>query len=137
MAEALTIKQPWAWAIIEAGKDVENRKQRTRHRGPLFIHAGLQDSLEGWEWLDEMDIPLPVDPPNGGVVGLVDLVDCAQGYDSRWAMEGHYHWVFDNPESLPFVPMKGDLFMFDPLARASSKREASWLEEAIRARTSC
>ena len=23
--KALTIKQPWAWAIIHAGKDIENR----------------------------------------------------------------------------------------------------------------
>ena len=35
---ALTVRQPWAWAIIYGGKDLENRRWRTSYRGPL-IHA--------------------------------------------------------------------------------------------------
>lgn len=38
--KALTIQQPWAWATIYGGKDVENRRRRTAYRGPLLIHAG-------------------------------------------------------------------------------------------------
>jgi hypothetical protein len=38
--KALTVRQPWAWATIYAGKDVENRRWRTTYRGPLLIHAG-------------------------------------------------------------------------------------------------
>lgn len=38
--KALTIRQPWAWATIYGGKDVENRRRRTAYRGPLLIHAG-------------------------------------------------------------------------------------------------
>jgi hypothetical protein len=38
--KALTIRQPWAWATIYGGKDVENRRWRTAYRGPLLIHAG-------------------------------------------------------------------------------------------------
>ena len=38
--KAITIKQPWAWAIIFAGRDIENRSWYTHHRGPLLIHAG-------------------------------------------------------------------------------------------------
>jgi hypothetical protein len=37
---ALTMHQPWAWAAIYGGKDVENRRRRTAYRGPLLIHAG-------------------------------------------------------------------------------------------------
>jgi hypothetical protein len=36
----VTIRQPWAWAIVYGGKDVENRRWRTSYRGPLLIHAG-------------------------------------------------------------------------------------------------
>ena len=36
----LTVRQPWAWAIIQVGKDVENRSWPTKHRGPLLIHVG-------------------------------------------------------------------------------------------------
>lgn len=39
--KVLTLKQPWAWAILHAGKDVENRVQAFTHRGDLGIHAGL------------------------------------------------------------------------------------------------
>jgi len=40
----LTVRQPWAWAIIHGGKDVENRTRNIAggYRGPVAIHAGLQ-----------------------------------------------------------------------------------------------
>lgn len=38
--KALTVKQPWAWAIVLGGKDVENRSRKINYRGPLYIHAG-------------------------------------------------------------------------------------------------
>jgi hypothetical protein len=38
---ALTVQQPFAWAIAYAGKDVENRPWRTAWRGLVAIHAGL------------------------------------------------------------------------------------------------
>ncbi len=37
---ALTIRQPWAWAITCGLKRVENRTWSTNYRGPLLIHAG-------------------------------------------------------------------------------------------------
>lgn len=86
--KALSVRQPWAWAIVEGLKPVENRKRRTTYRGALLIYAGLQDDLQGWQFLDEMGIPLPIDPPTGGIVGVVDLVGCVEGYDSLWARRG-------------------------------------------------
>lgn len=38
--KALTIKQPYAWAIATGRKPVENRTQLTSHRGDIAIHAG-------------------------------------------------------------------------------------------------
>src|SRR5207302_502261 len=38
--KALTVRQPWAWAIVQGKKDVENRSWRTDHRGMVAIHAG-------------------------------------------------------------------------------------------------
>jgi hypothetical protein len=38
----LTIRNPWAWAIVHGGKPVENRGWRTAYRGPLLIHAGAR-----------------------------------------------------------------------------------------------
>lgn len=50
----LTVRQPWAWAIIHGGKDVENRVRNIAgdYRGPVAIHAGLatfEDDGQFWE----------------------------------------------------------------------------------------
>lgn len=39
--KALSIRQPWAWAILNAGKRTENRewKYPAKYRGPVLIHA--------------------------------------------------------------------------------------------------
>lgn len=41
--KALSIRQPYAWAIVMGFKDVENRSWATHHRGPVLIHAGLRE----------------------------------------------------------------------------------------------
>src|SRR5271165_5444563 len=43
---ALSVRQPWAWLIVNGVKDIENRSFRTDHHGPLLIHAAL--SLDGY-----------------------------------------------------------------------------------------
>lgn len=44
---AITVKQPWAWAIARGGKMIENRSQGTKYRGPLLVHAGKAWSDRG------------------------------------------------------------------------------------------
>src|SRR5271166_5383927 len=50
---ALSIRQPWAWAIIHAGKDVENRSENMARRAEpligqiILIHAGKSLDLGG------------------------------------------------------------------------------------------
>ncbi len=36
----LSIRQPWAWLIVNGYKDIENRTWSTRFRGKVLIHAG-------------------------------------------------------------------------------------------------
>jgi hypothetical protein len=40
--ESLTVRQPWAWAILHGGKNIENRTRNIAgsYRGPVAIHAG-------------------------------------------------------------------------------------------------
>jgi hypothetical protein len=38
----ISIRQPWAYAILHLGKDVENRPMRTHYRGRIFIQASLK-----------------------------------------------------------------------------------------------
>lgn len=44
---AITVKQPWAWAIAHGGKNIENRSRPLAYRGQLLIHAGVSWSHSG------------------------------------------------------------------------------------------
>ena len=47
----LTVRQPWAWAILNAGKNIENRSRNIvgSYRGPVAIHAGMTADNDGIE----------------------------------------------------------------------------------------
>jgi len=80
--KALSIRQPWAWAIVAGHKKFENRSWKTSYRGPLIIHAGKQfrfselHDMAGYAMADGFDLPEhEEDYPKGGIIGVVDLVD--------------------------------------------------------------
>ncbi len=114
---ALSIRQPWAWLIVNGLKDIENRPRRTHHRGPLLIHAGL--SLDGYpesiEWVERNHgISVPLELETGGIVGVVDVVDCVESHKSKWFEKGKFGWVMANARQLKFRPCKGALGLFRP-----------------------
>jgi ASCH domain len=111
----LSVRQPWAWAIIRAGKDTENRTWATKYRGPLLIHAGLRMDDDDCLALSDRigETALPEEVPLGGIVGVVDLVDCVQNSRSRWAVIGLWHWVLANPKPLPFRALRGRLGLWE------------------------
>lgn len=81
MAKILTVQGPWAWAIIHGPKRVENRTWRVNYRGPLYIHAGRSRAWDARarEILEGVGAAVPPgdELPRGVIVGVVDLVDCA------------------------------------------------------------
>ncbi len=103
---AISIWQPWAYAILHLGKDVENRPMRTHYRGRILIQASL--TVE-----DDEDRKLKLDPdelPTGAIVGSVEIVDCIRGSKSKWANRGQWHWILENPLILAKpIPLKGKL----------------------------
>jgi hypothetical protein len=113
MNKALTVKQPWAWAIIHGDKDVENRSRPTKHRGRLYIHAGLGWADDGLDAIGAENMPPDAALLAGHVIGTVDVIgchpaeECADGigrHCSEWAMPGHFHWILANarPLACPF-----------------------------------
>ena len=74
---ALTVQQPWAWAIIHGGKDIENRTQAWSYRGPLAIHTSRQESAEGYADCRAItgNAPGPSQIVLGALIGVVDLID--------------------------------------------------------------
>src|SRR5262245_47747274 len=74
---ALTVGQPFAWAIVAGHKTVENRSWATHYRGPLLIHAAKARHHDQATHLDdEMTIEVPAKLAYGALLGVVDLVDC-------------------------------------------------------------
>lgn len=114
---ALSIKQPWAWAILHAGKDIENRSWKTNYRGPVLIHAGKGFDSYGFSWLQHFN-PTGIEIPGiksfdlGGIVGQIEIVDCVEESESPWFF-GRYGFVLANPELLAFRPILGKLGFFD------------------------
>ncbi|MGQ7313397.1 hypothetical protein ACUOFU_16950 [Microbacterium arabinogalactanolyticum] len=126
----LTVRQPWAHAIIHQGKDVENRVRNVAgdYRGPIAIHAGLKVFDPRGEESQRIAAitgyrPLMMMPGQyGAIIGVVDLVGVHQvvpfggrmhcetvpaptdaamsGACSSWADVDAYHLVLANPRPL-------------------------------------
>jgi hypothetical protein len=96
MVPALSIRQPWAWAIIHLGKDIENRPWKAPYRGPMLVHASktLPRSyyLDAINWLEKRfdhrkRLPTYDKLERDGFVGIVDVVGCiadSDNPDSPW-----------------------------------------------------
>ncbi|MSZ76796.1 MAG: ASCH domain-containing protein [Actinobacteria bacterium] len=154
--KALTVQQPWAWAIIHGGKSVENRTQAWSYRGLLAIHAGARLSQRGLvevDWRSRWTMPTGEDLVRGAIIGVVDLVDahvaevehfgghhvetaCCR---SPWAETSYVehggrtwrdlvHLVLENPRPLDVpIPCKGRLGLWTPPADVLDE-----LQEAVR-----
>ena len=122
--KALTLRQPWAWATIYGGKDVENRRWKTRHRGPLLIHAGVDFDPDGsasvFKTIADPDVfprPQTAWEARGAFIGLVFLGDILTDSPSRWAIPGWYNWVLEFPSPIdPPIPYRGRPGLWAPPA---------------------
>jgi hypothetical protein len=106
--KAITLKQPWAFAIFKLGKSVENRDWDTRFRGLIAIHTSKKVSRADFALScaaiahivgDPNQVPDQVALPHGQIVGTVEIVDCVSASDSPWFF-GEYGFVLANPTPL-------------------------------------
>jgi hypothetical protein len=109
---ALSVRQPWAWLIVNGFKNIENRGQRTHRRGPLLIRAGLR--LDEYTEDDIHGISVPLEFDTGGIVGVVDVIDCVESHKSKWFNNRGFGWLLANPRRLRFRECKGALGLFRP-----------------------
>ena len=117
--KALSIRQPWVWAICHAGKDIENRDWKTNYRGRFYIHASK--TVDAGSWADVKQI-LDKDfggqqghLPTGAIVGSAELVDCVESHPSKWFF-GRYGFVLANVRVYERTyPCKGSLGFFGPV----------------------
>lgn len=116
--KALTIRQPWAWLVVNGYKDIENRIWATHHRGPLLIHAGSSTTdlhVDVKEYIErKYGVKMPETFDMGAIVGVVDIVDCVTSHPSPWYHKQGFGWVLAKPRRLPIKPCKGKLKIFNP-----------------------
>ena len=135
--KAMTVRQPWAWAIIYGQKDVENRGRNIAgsYRGPLVIHAAIaqfeQHNMASRAHRAAHGTETPTQLHFGAALGIVDLTNshwsgmegglsCAQQqcheYErcSSWAEAYSQHLALANPR--PFlkpIPYRGRLGLWE------------------------
>lgn len=126
----LTVRQPWAWALIYGGKDIENRSRNIAgsYRGPVGIHAGVGPYVKftpaGQALRDAHGTEVSTTLHYGAVIGVVDLEnvvapehcpDADGATCSPWCIPGHHHLWVANPRPLRTpVPATGRLGLWTP-----------------------
>lgn len=100
------MRAPWAQAILDLDKDVENRSWETFYRGEFLIHCGLR--FDG-------DAAAPLSPLShsfmqrtfsthkqeaGAILGAATLVGCVRNSRSKWAQPNSFHFLLSKPRRL-------------------------------------
>ncbi|MBK5570115.1 ASCH domain-containing protein [Ensifer sp. SSB1] len=130
--KALSIRQPWAWLIVNGHKDIENRTWRTSFRGRVLIHASKGMTRQEYEDVQDYLYALclnaqafdgdgPIRLPSfdqlarGGIVGVATVTDCLhfENGDSPWHMPECWGFRIAAAKPLPFTECKGALGFFD------------------------
>lgn len=128
ITKSLSFKQPFAWLIANGYLLVDDRSWATDYRGPILIHAskGLYETYYD-HLFHHTDIPLPARDQLefGGVVGMANLILCAQSHklpaDLHPTQRAHfknvhgdsYGLLFDQAQPLPLMPCRGQLKIFE------------------------
>jgi hypothetical protein len=125
----LSVKQPWAWLLVNGIRPVENRSSHSAYRGVVLIHASLyaptkSDLAYAAMRIRQVRSKIPLPPQGGflrgGIIGAVDMVDCVSAHRSVF-FSGPVGFVFKNPRLLPFMPMRGMVGLTNPSEEVRKK----------------
>jgi hypothetical protein len=94
-AIALSIQQPWAWAIVHGFKDIENRNRFAITKGkmeprPIAVHASRGMTQADYESAAEdmarigVTCPRPDQLARGAIVGAVTVTAIVPDHPSPW-----------------------------------------------------
>jgi hypothetical protein len=115
----LSIRQPWAWLIVNGHKDIENRSWPTKRRGKFYIHASSGMTKIEYEVCrdaaEEQGIEIPshmaLKRNQGGIVGTAVITDSVTDSKSAW-YQGKCGFILKDAKPLPFHKCKGRLGFF-------------------------
>jgi hypothetical protein len=126
---ALSLKQPWAWAVLHAGKNIENRTWWTDFRGDFWIassaqvsHAYYDDAAARIYALTGLHPPHHHKVEHGVILGRAKVVACIWPggtsigpgspphplHPQRWHFLDQYGYVLEDVRAVAKpVPCKG------------------------------
>lgn len=120
--KAISIRQPWAWLIVNGHKDIENRSWPTARRGTVLVHASkgmtrdeyddVEEMLRFTDGLKHITLPRFEAIERGGIVGMMTITGCVTASESPWFF-GPQGFKLAEAEPLPFTPFKGALGFFN------------------------
>lgn len=118
---ALSVRQPWAWAIIHGGKDIENRTwPKVNHSMyPLRICIHASKGMNKLEYkhhrlfIEKLGIkcPRPDEFIRGAIIGAVTITAIVDEHDSPW-FSGPRGLVLSDPQPIEPIPALGKLGYF-------------------------
>ena len=113
---ALSIRQPWAWLVVNGYKDIENRTWTSPFRGRIYVHAGRRMIADDYpaqrDYILRSGIVIPESLALGAIVGEVTITGCVDLSDSPWFCGPH---GFTLAEPLVYetpIPCRGQLGFF-------------------------
>lgn len=126
----LTIRQPWADAIVHGTKRIENR---TWWVSTLPMHL-LLHAAAGVDRAAVLPIGeyVPGDRVTGAILGVATLTEVHDpDWCSPWGEPDALHWVLDDVHALPEpVPYKGSLGLWRPTPELLTSVTAQLAREA-------
>lgn len=141
---ALSVRQPWTWAIMHGGKDIENRAWRKPNpalafRGPVAIHAASDMTQDEYYGAADMirritgECPAPHELIRGCIIGTADVVDVIRytdrgTFESPWFV-GPIGLRLANARPCAPIPVSGQLgfFPWQPIAGGAPVAPAKWM----------
>lgn len=134
---ALSVRQPWAWAIIYAGKPMENRswkrwKRDWKFRARIAIHAAAgmtrDEYDDAYSFMRGIGV---ICPPaheliRGAVIGSVEIVDNVWESSNPWFV-GPGAFVLAHPEPCVPIAAKGALDLFEWKPGGELRDPARWM----------
>lgn len=126
--KALSVRQPWAWAIVHGGKRLENRSWRQGNpcipfRGPFCIHAAMGMTRDEYEqaryFMADVGVVCPpaADLIRGGIIGTASVTAFIRKDDPR----AKDQWFFG-----PAALVLDDVKPIDPIAAVGALGFFDW-----------
>ncbi|MEM9317645.1 MAG: hypothetical protein AAGA70_01405 [Pseudomonadota bacterium] len=134
---ALSVRQPWAWAILCAGKDIENRSLGSIRAGGMVpgriaLHAAADMTRDEYHWAlwrmgqDGITVPSADTLVRRAIIGSVEVVEIVTHSSSRW-FGGAAGLRLRDPQPCDPIPAPGALGYFEWSPGGSAAPALPWM----------